>query len=130
MKYTEYITAVDTIKRLLEKENISTKGFDETIANIKNSKDLIYKVKPIRLGLNGKFPRRLSHTGVKVLELSFDMNINGSFDKAIGGEDPFDSYAFNIVINGLDDSCTMLYNAMHLDRHDGSESLSFSFWRQ
>ena len=121
MTYIAYIQYLNTFKKLLEKEGFRLDGFQETIVGIQDSKNLKYSVKPIKLIMSGKFPKRLSHTGVKVLELEFDMNVNGNFEDAISGKDPFSSYAFNIVMYGMNDS-DMLYNDMHLDRHDGSVS--------
>lgn len=64
MNYIAYTQYLDTFKKLLEKEGFRLDGFQETIANIRNSQDLKYTVKPIKLVMRGKFPKRLSHTVV------------------------------------------------------------------
>lgn len=123
MNYVAYIKYLNELKKIIEGEGFRFNGFESAIEKIKGSKDLKYSVKPIKLEIKGKFPKRMSHTGIKILELEFDMNLDGNFEDAMAGKDPFSSYVLNIVLYGLDNS-NMLYNAIHLDRHDGSESNS------
>jgi len=126
MNYIEYVKYLKEFKILLEKEGLKFRNLDSAISTIQTHQDLKYEIKPpIKIELKGKFPKRLSHTNVKVLELEFDLNLHGTFQNAIDGRDPFSSYGLNIVIFGLSESSeNMLVNAMHLDRHDGTKSNS------
>ena len=124
MNYTEYIKYLREFKALLEKEGLKCINLDSAISTIHNYKDLKYEIKPpIRIELNGKFPKRLSHTNTGILELEFDLKLHGSFQNLVDGKDPFESYGLNITIFGLSESYgNILVNAIHLDRHDGTQS--------
>ncbi len=123
MTHLDYIKYLKDIKKLLEKEGMKLINLDLAISSIQDNKDLKYEIKPIKIEMKGKFPKRLSHTNVDVLELEFDLNIDGKFADALNGKDPFSSYTLNIVVYGLDGSGeNLLYNAMHLDKHDGTIS--------
>jgi len=123
MNYTEYVKCLKEFQKLLEKVELKYIDLASAISTIQTHKDLKYEITPIRIELNGKFPKRLSHANVKVLELEFDLNLHGAFQNAIDGRDPFTSYGLNIVIFGLSESSkNILVNAMHLDRHDGTQS--------
>lgn len=124
MNYIKYIKYLQEFKNLLEKEGLKFTNLDSAISTIYDYKDLKYEIKPpVKIELNGKFPKKLSHTNTEILELEFDLKLHGNFQNLIDGKDPFTSYELNIVIFGLSESSdNILVNAIHLDRHDGTQS--------
>ncbi len=123
MDYIKYVKHLSSIRKLLEKNKLNLTNLDSVISAIKTHKDLKYKVNSNPIKLKGKFPKRLSHTSVKTLELTFNLNLHGTFQNAIAGKDPFSLYELNIVIFGPSKlSDNRLVNAIHLDRHDGTQS--------